>query len=1856
MTCRADVKKLIYDDIYNEFAKNRYTIVRINDNTFRIANQQSTKGKSRAEHLRQATLIANEIKSRIYAKYGNNIDVNIEVPYYIGFPVEMTIEPLPEYIETVYAQVTPEKRTEFLTDLAFTFDPALYQQELMEDSPLKMIPYEVYEAQEKARLKEEAERKAREEALKKITIDEKGQYRMFQNVSDEGLLAAEKTIRDLAARMSDRIGIPSQIISDRTQKFKGKIENNTAVINLAYSTLDTPIHEILAHPIIRAIKNRKQINDKKIQEIQNMIDYPLKREDGYSFYDLGYEINTNNLEEYKKELNKIVQSLRLEQSTIPNLYQNLLKELEYGKGKEVLDRIKRDYIFKEGVNNKLEEFTTGHSTPSVYSFTPVMGRSKALYSSPRFKTKEEAIKWYGEQGYSDYTLEEQQEEALVELLGLYTAGRIDASKNLKLVSLLKQLLGRIKAFVRDLLFQKEVEIDKLPDNMTIGDIADLLAYSNNKLILPGNEVIYTTPDNQQFKTYAEASKHISDLARSVEEIDLSTVTLKRDLSKEQLEEINKLEKEKQEKENYLKSEQYQKDKRSKLKELNKKLEELKNKKVVLYSQEPYLTVEDKDKYGFQDFDYIRVESTYGRGNEYHKDILGENYEGYYIHGYNTSTGKPKKKILPITKEQAIEIWQKDESSKYEVGDRQEIFRTEDSITYLQEDSKIKYEISFIEQQIKNIRAGQNTIQNFIEKNKEYEQAKEIIEEWKKVNNIQYNPEEVYSRGQEFTSVFGAYSEFDGKLMMQNLLQHIEDNEKAGGEFIISAFTKPIDKEIYHLEGGGGKIKFKIYPKPQDIKWAANIDVYSGSTTINGMSASKAVSDKSSELVGVSFLKYPSLSNVDNVQPNLASIIDNLAHHHNELGITLTGNNFRLEYDEDIPYTTKKIIDGINSILDQKYGKLVKPEINKEKAFKEITKEEFENAKSKGKIIKPSREKEGYGKTEEVEYKGIKYVLQDNIIDPIYYYKSESIQPTQTNETLKESITSVEHRTLFDSSKKEYIVKQGNSFYRYADTKEEALSLAKNDDFFDINKPYEIIENISQKKQDRLNKEYTSQALINSKIAKLKEVAKKYPRSLIRSEVRPINQTSSIPMLGFEDLDIPFQKIPSAPQPTVSDISSIGPLEGEFMESERGQIGVNKQQLLMLLGPTMYNKPLAQVAVKELLQNSFDAIKARMNITGDTTTGNIDINVNYDNRTISIKDDGIGMTPDIVKNAFLSIGGTNKEGLDVSERSGGFGLAKVQFLLGSEYVKVITVRDGIKTSIEATAVQLYNDDFFINTEQTNEPNGSYVEVKIPEYYTTVEGVKRDIDFPGEYNSRPYERFDILTKPLIGDVNVNFSYTKNKEENTKVLPIGKNINEEMLPPLFSKIDFSWGTADLYMSIEKKERPSHKILSSGIFQFTNSFSFKDYENIPYDIVVNIKPSVSSTSEQYPFNNQREGFKNTVRQDITSLNAYLRKYASGEAEKDAKAVFSNITGLPKVDPSQVLTPEEREKLYGDIEKRVKENKQKISEDLESSQKERKVYSIIITSEGVTNKETGQLELSKEKEYRSSFKAEKEIEEVEAIETSNFNPALPQYHNNTNFDYLKIPGAAEFFSDFGSVVLDMVRFAGQELGYEYRKLRSEDEKFFAGVSIDKDYGGVHVRKIINAIFVNPLAFNVSSLEEAVGVALHVTIHEINHTTVSGEGANFTTALAVLWGKIYATGKYGFYEGLFRSVYKKHFDTFKQLKNEYDKSTTRNLSKSFSGDEIKGSTFRDIQRNVDDVSTRQTSEEGYRGDTENYREDKTGEIILSKISNLQLDRIISKQGRDLSVPLLPTVETEEKKLLNIPDIAVEAEFQQKHCK
>ena len=202
---------------------------------------------------------------------------------------------------------------------------------------------------------------------------------------------------------------------------------------------------------------------------------------------------------------------------------------------------------------------------------------------------------------------------------------------------------------------------------TLGDIADILAYSNSKLILDGYTVEYTTPDNQQFKTYQEASNHISELARNVEDVNLDNININPNLEKEIKEKREKLDKELLNIEN-------------KLTEANNKLNNFEK--------------EIRDSFGDTPRMFTKEEL----------DNFKELKEKLNIGFLNKELNRVHKLINEIRLEEGM------------------------------------------------FGSSGKTILNFIEKNKEYEQSKEIIEEWKKVNNIQYNPEEVYSRGQEGRSL------------------------------------------------------------------------------------------------------------------------------------------------------------------------------------------------------------------------------------------------------------------------------------------------------------------------------------------------------------------------------------------------------------------------------------------------------------------------------------------------------------------------------------------------------------------------------------------------------------------------------------------------------------------------------------------------------------------------------------------------------------------------------------------------------------------------------------------------------------------------------------------------------------------------------------------------------------------------------------------------------------------------------------------------------------------------------------------------------------------------------------------------
>lgn len=128
-------------------------------------------------------------------------------------------------------------------------------------------------------------------------------------------------------------------------------------------------------------------------------------------------------------------------------------------------------------------------------------------------------------------------------------------------------------------------------------------------------------------------------------------------------------------------------------------------------------------------------------------------------------------------------------------------------------------------------------------------------------------------------------------------------------------------------------------------------------------------------------------------------------------------------------------------------------------------------------------------------------------------KGELIKPIITNnpkqaEITKENTTSIES-VLDNYNKNDRYIPSGDVGYVAKD------DLGNITDVFDDIKKAENQVKLWQEtnpddgwRVEKINKpkekEYTSQALINLKVAALKEVAKKYPRSLITSRVVPIN--------------------------------------------------------------------------------------------------------------------------------------------------------------------------------------------------------------------------------------------------------------------------------------------------------------------------------------------------------------------------------------------------------------------------------------------------------------------------------------------------------------------------------------------------------------------------------------------------------------------------------------------------------------------------------------------------------------------------------------------------------------------------------
>nr|WP_246337537.1 ATP-binding protein [Azospirillum oleiclasticum] len=119
----------------------------------------------------------------------------------------------------------------------------------------------------------------------------------------------------------------------------------------------------------------------------------------------------------------------------------------------------------------------------------------------------------------------------------------------------------------------------------------------------------------------------------------------------------------------------------------------------------------------------------------------------------------------------------------------------------------------------------------------------------------------------------------------------------------------------------------------------------------------------------------------------------------------------------------------------------------------------------------------------------------------------------------------------------------------------------------------------------------------------------------------------------------------------------------------------KKILDLLIGHTLYND--TSVVLRELVQNSLDAVRLQSIIDGHSFEGLIKIEWSSKDRTLSVTDNGTGMTQDIIERHLLKAGSSRYQSLDFKENFpefspiSRFGIGVLSAFMVSDNVEITT---------------------------------------------------------------------------------------------------------------------------------------------------------------------------------------------------------------------------------------------------------------------------------------------------------------------------------------------------------------------------------------------------------------------------------------------------------------------------------------------------------------------------------------------------------------------------------------------------------
>lgn len=322
----------------------------------------------------------------------------------------------------------------------------------------------------------------------------------------------------------------------------------------------------------------------------------------------------------------------------------------------------------------------------------------------------------------------------------------------------------------------------------------------------------------------------------------------------------------------------------------------------------------------------------------------------------------------------------------------------------------------------------------------------------------------------------------------------------------------------------------------------------------------------------------------------------------------------------------------------------------------------------------------------------------------------------------------------------------------------------------------------------------------------------------------------------------------------------GPVLSESATPERLKGKIDARAIDVLRG-NLYKGDLGDVITKELIQNSLDSVR------GLKESGKVTVDIDTEDKTVKVTDNGTGMSPETARSEFVTIGGSKKpEGA-----SGGFGIAKVAIIAnaddniindkyGFDAVTVADTPQGRKkTHVYGRGSDWFGDGLTVETTDVDEsvPTGTTIEIRLRDDAKLDQYIVRQRLSSLQRHSRLATKFDLKVD---GYDAVKGGY------------------DTSVP---SKLIKTLSTSGANIEIAASEETTKEswsfpvtVLNNGLPQF--KFDVRVPEgvtiDIPKTIVADIKALVDPTKLDYPFGANRESLKDDVEQ--TLVNYFSKEF----------------------------------------------------------------------------------------------------------------------------------------------------------------------------------------------------------------------------------------------------------------------------------------------------------------------------------------------------------------------------------------------